>query len=143
MPELPAGSGDIANTPPAVEAPKPAEDAAAKAAAEDAAKKAADDAAAKKAADEAAAKAAADAAAKKAADEAAAKAADDAAKKAAEEAARQPKPYTIVRGDSLWKIAVAHFGDGMKWHEIAAANPGMRKPYILTIGATLLLPPAG
>ncbi len=170
MPQLPPGSGDIANTPPPIDSgAAPADEAAAKAAADEAAaKKAADEAAAKKAADEAAAKKAADeAAAKKAADEAAA---DEAAKKAADEAAAQkaadeaaakkaadeaaakkaadeaaakaPKQHVVVAGDNFWKLAETYYGDGSKWRLIADANPEA-KARGLHIGATLIIPPAG
>ena len=90
MPELPAGSNDIANTPPVAD---PADAAAATAAAEAEAKRASDEAAAseaeaKRVADEAAAKAAAEAEATRVADEAAAKAASEAeAQRVADEAA--------------------------------------------------------
>ncbi len=102
LPDLPAGSNDIATTPPKADTAAPADDAAKKAeeeaaakAAAEAAAKAEQEAAAKKAEEEAAAKAAAEAAAKaeqeaaakKAEEEAAAKAAAEAAAKAEQEAA--------------------------------------------------------
>ncbi len=40
------------------------------------------------------------------------------------EAAAAPAPtfYTIERGDSLWKIASKHYGDGNKWTALFEAN---------------------
>lgn len=34
------------------------------------------------------------------------------------------KRYTVVAGDSLWKIAHAHLGNGVRYPEIITANPG-------------------
>jgi 5'-nucleotidase / UDP-sugar diphosphatase len=47
--------------------------------------------------------------------------------------------YTIQKGDTLWKIATARYGDGRKWHEIADANPGL-SPSALHVGETITLP---
>ena len=47
--------------------------------------------------------------------------------------------YTIQRGDTLWKIASQHYGDGKKWHEIADANPGL-SPQTLRVGQTITIP---
>lgn len=41
-----------------------------------------------------------------------------------------PEPvrtYTVVAGDSLWKIAAKHYGNGARYPEIIAANPGKLK----------------
>ena len=47
--------------------------------------------------------------------------------------------YTIKKGDTLWKIASQHYGDGKKWREIADANPGLT-PSELRVGQTITLP---
>jgi len=47
--------------------------------------------------------------------------------------------YTIQKGDTLWKIAEAHYGSGQRWQDIAAANPGIN-PKKLAVGQTLNLP---
>jgi 5'-nucleotidase len=50
-----------------------------------------------------------------------------------------PTKYMVVKGDSLWKIAEATYGDGEKWTEIAKLN-SLRHPNIIQIGAELELP---
>jgi nucleoid-associated protein YgaU len=47
--------------------------------------------------------------------------------------------YTVVRGDSLWKIAVRAYGDGYKWVEIAKANK-LVNPNLIHPGNILTLP---
>lgn len=47
--------------------------------------------------------------------------------------------YTVVKGDHLWKIAVAAYGDGYKWVEIAKANE-LAHPSYIEVGQTLKLP---
>ncbi len=55
--------------------------------------------------------------------------------------ATQPeaKTYTVVQGDSLWKIAIAMYNDGYKWIEIAQANKLM-EPNLIHPGNVLTLP---
>jgi nucleoid-associated protein YgaU len=47
--------------------------------------------------------------------------------------------YVVVRGDSLWKIAIRAYGDGYKWVEIAKAN-NLKNPNIIHAGNVLMLP---
>lgn len=47
--------------------------------------------------------------------------------------------YTVQKGDTLWSIAVRHYGNGQKWRDIMAAN-GMSDPKQLKVGQTLTLP---
>jgi nucleoid-associated protein YgaU len=47
--------------------------------------------------------------------------------------------YTIKPGDTLWKIAATHYGDGRKWKQITDANPGL-EPSKLRVGQTITLP---
>lgn len=50
-----------------------------------------------------------------------------------------PTSYTVARGDSLWKIAEATYGNGEMWTTISGAN-GLRNPDLLEIGQQLELP---
>jgi nucleoid-associated protein YgaU len=47
--------------------------------------------------------------------------------------------YTVVKGDHLWGIAVAAYGDGYKWVEIANANE-IAHPNYIEVGQELKLP---
>jgi 5'-nucleotidase len=47
--------------------------------------------------------------------------------------------YTVKKGDTLFRIAKEHYGDGKKWQQIAAANPGVT-PTSLRVGQTLVMP---
>lgn len=38
-----------------------------------------------------------------------------------------PKKYTVVAGDSLWKIAAHFYGNGAQYPKIIAGNPGKLK----------------
>ncbi len=38
-----------------------------------------------------------------------------------------PRTYTVVAGDSLWKIATKFYGNGAQYPKIIAANPGQLK----------------
>jgi len=47
--------------------------------------------------------------------------------------------YTVKKGDTLWKIAATHFGDGKQYTKIISANPGL-KAETLKAGQTITLP---
>lgn len=47
--------------------------------------------------------------------------------------------YTVGRGDTLWGIAAAVYGDGNRWTRIADANPSV-EPAALVVGTRLRLP---
>lgn len=49
------------------------------------------------------------------------------------------KTYTVVRGDTLWKIAIAMYNDGYKWVEIAQSNK-LANPNLIHPGNVLTLP---
>lgn len=55
------------------------------------------------------------------------------------EATEAPKTYTVVRDDSLWKIAVREYGDGYAWTKIAQAN-NLANPDLIHAGNVLRLP---
>jgi len=50
--------------------------------------------------------------------------------------------YTVQKGDSLWKIAVAVYDDGYRWTEIYQANEAEigANPDLVEIGTVLTLP---
>jgi nucleoid-associated protein YgaU len=60
--------------------------------------------------------------------------------------APQPAPcettHKVVKGDTLWSLAVRYLGDGQKWKAIQKANGGSEKcdPYKLRIGSVLKIP---
>jgi len=47
---------------------------------------------------------------------------------------------SVQPGDSLWKIALAHYGNGAEWQCIAGANPALSDPGQIYPGQTLVLP---
>ena len=47
--------------------------------------------------------------------------------------------YTVQRGDTLYKLARQHYGDGKQWNKIAAANPGL-SPSSLKVGQKIVIP---
>ena len=46
----------------------------------------------------------------------------------------------VHQGDSLWKIALTHYGNGAGWQCIAGANPALGDPGQIYPGQTLVLP---
>ena len=56
-------------------------------------------------------------------------------------AAPEPTFYTIQQGDSLWKIASAHYGDGNKWNALFEANREVIKdPDLIYPGQQIRVP---
>ena len=53
-----------------------------------------------------------------------------------------PKTYTVVAGDSLWKIAQEKLGNGASFPKIIAANPGRLKDEhsVIHPGDVLVIP---
>lgn len=47
--------------------------------------------------------------------------------------------YTVQKGDTLFKIAKEHYGDGKQYTKIVAANPGL-DPSRLKVGQKITLP---
>ena len=58
------------------------------------------------------------------------------------EAAPETESYTARTGDSLWKIAEVHLGDGTRFAEIVDLNPDLfpNGPEFLAVGTVLQLP---
>ncbi len=54
-------------------------------------------------------------------------------------AANTPKTYTVVADDNLWNIAIAQYGNGYKWTEIARVNK-LTNPDLIYPGNVLTLP---
>ncbi|MFT4413185.1 LysM peptidoglycan-binding domain-containing protein [Fredinandcohnia humi] len=54
----------------------------------------------------------------------------------------QPKSHSVARGDSLWKIAQRHLGNGSRWREIYNLNKGTigANPNLIKPGQKLVLP---
>jgi len=46
----------------------------------------------------------------------------------------------VKRGDSLWKLAEQHLGHGLRWHDLAVANPGILDPNHIVAGSQIVLP---
>lgn len=57
-----------------------------------------------------------------------------------EPATEGPRKHVVVRGDTLWDLAKAAYGDGTLWRRIAEAN-GNPRPRTLAIGRELDIPP--
>lgn len=54
----------------------------------------------------------------------------------------QPQTYTLIKGDSLWKVAQKHLGDGNRYQEIAKLNGIKASDYKkLPVGLKVKLPP--
>ncbi len=47
--------------------------------------------------------------------------------------------YTVKKGDTLWKIASAHYGNGNQWQKIVGANPGLSADN-LKAGQKIMMP---
>lgn len=46
----------------------------------------------------------------------------------------------IQKGDSLWKLAEEHLGDGARWPELAKLNPEIADPNLVRIGEWVRVP---
>ena len=47
---------------------------------------------------------------------------------------------TVQPGDSLWKLAQQNLGDGLRWHDLLAANPAIVDPNHIVAGSHIFLP---
>lgn len=51
------------------------------------------------------------------------------------------EPYTVQKGDSLWRISQKELGSGQKWTRIYEANRDIiRDPNLIYVGQTLTIP---
>lgn len=50
------------------------------------------------------------------------------------------KDYTVQKGDSLWKIAKQHYGNGAEYTKIVSANPSITNPNLIYPGQVLKIP---
>ena len=67
----------------------------------------------------------------------------DSAAETAAESASGAKTYKVVSGDSLWKIAEKHYGDGGKWNLIYEKNKDtIPNPSLIFPGQELTIPDA-
>jgi nucleoid-associated protein YgaU len=48
-----------------------------------------------------------------------------------------PRSIIVKYGDSLWKLAQINLGDGHRWHELAAINPGIVNPQHIVPGSLI------
>lgn len=54
----------------------------------------------------------------------------------------EPRFYTVIKGDTLWKIAASEYGDGSKYPKIFEANkPMLSDPDKIYPGQNLRIPP--
>ena len=60
--------------------------------------------------------------------------------KVAPSVSTNPNVVTVKPGDSLWKLAAAKLGNGLRWHEIVSVNPGLRDPNHIEAGSQIVLP---
>jgi nucleoid-associated protein YgaU len=51
--------------------------------------------------------------------------------------ASAPRSIIVKYGDSLWKLAQINLGDGHRWHELAAINPGIVNPQHIVPGTPI------
>jgi nucleoid-associated protein YgaU len=49
---------------------------------------------------------------------------------------------TVQPGDSLWKLAAQNLGQGLRWHDLRAVNPGILNPDHIVAGTQIYLPAA-
>ena len=47
---------------------------------------------------------------------------------------------TVKPGDSLWKLAASHLGDGRRGRELLTLNPGLPNPDLLEAGSQIVVP---
>ena len=63
-------------------------------------------------------------------------------KHAVRDTAPVPGVIRVSAGDSLWKLASRHLGDGKQWTQIALANPEIADPNLIQVDQQIRLPGA-
>ena len=53
--------------------------------------------------------------------------------------ATEGRPYTVQKGDTYWRIATKMLGNGQRWKEIEALNPGVDRNE-LKVGQVIRIP---
>lgn len=50
--------------------------------------------------------------------------------------------HTVKRGETLWRIAQQHYGNGNLYHRLLTANPSVTNPNNISVGDVLRVPRA-
>lgn len=51
----------------------------------------------------------------------------------------EPRTHIVQKNETMWSLAVRYLGDGQRWRDIAAANPGVKYD-AMPVGTKLVIP---